>query len=292
MHFLPLFRQFLVFSSLSGAVLVVHGVPLVSRQGSHVFVRAAETIPATVSWSEGQFLHKTFTAAEKDAFKNSITDIKLDKPIGAQGFNNEGVYAISGTYKGHTADTVVVKFLPSDKGDGAMGWSEVAALTAAGDYVASGKVKHPKTEKEQPAIVMKKASGEPLDSTEVYKTAKPEKQKEMRVELAPLMCKEVAKIAATKHVYHHDNNFGNVLVKLDSAHKITSVALIDYGGEYSYIVKPGTSEEVLLQYCKEDWAASYEDGTRQGFGPRKPEGSGAKTGGAKTSGAKPSSGHK
>lgn len=44
MHFLPLFRQFLVFSSLSGAVLVVHGVPLVSRQGSHVFVRAAETI--------------------------------------------------------------------------------------------------------------------------------------------------------------------------------------------------------------------------------------------------------
>ena len=97
---------------------------------------------------------------------------------------------------------MVVKFLPSDTGDGEMGWSEVAALTAAGDFVASGKIKHPKTQKEQPAIVMKKQSGEPVDSTDAYKKAAPDKQKEMRKELAPLMCKEVAKIAATKHVYH------------------------------------------------------------------------------------------
>lgn len=246
MHFLPLLYQFLVFFSLFGTAIIVHGVPLAPRTGS-----GAASPPA---WVEGSYTDPKFKPAE-DIFKNPITGLTLGTVLPKEGNNNAGVYPVTMTYKDpkgleHKGEDLVVKFLTPAVAKSNAGWSEVVALTAVGDYVASGQLSKPNSQKLVPVIVMKKQPGSSLTKLDVYKNAPQDEKRNMEKEVVKLTCNEVAKIAATKHLYHDDNHWDNIMVALTPDSKIKSVNLIDYGGNLCYIVKEGTSEEVLREFCE------------------------------------------
>ncbi|KAE9403463.1 hypothetical protein BT96DRAFT_990325 [Gymnopus androsaceus JB14] len=251
MHFFLLLSQFLVFFSF----LTVHGLPLVPRGYSHLI---------SESWSEGLFMSKQFSSEEQKVFEPKLTGLSLGPVLTKEGHNNAGIHSVSGAYKDphsgttHQGETLVVKFLNPTKmveGKNAKyGWGEVAALKVVGDYVASGMLEN--QGKLVPVIVMKKQPGADIHDSTAYKGANEEKKKEMRAKLAKAMCAKVAKMASEKLLYHHDNHMGNVMATLTGS-EITNVNLIDYGADWCYRVKPGTSEKVLLAFCEKDWITIY-----------------------------------
>ncbi|KAE9387125.1 hypothetical protein BT96DRAFT_1005432 [Gymnopus androsaceus JB14] len=63
-------------------------------------------------------------------------------------------------------------------------------------------------------------------------------------------------MASEKLLYHHGQPYGQCDGYTHWS-EITNVNLIDYGADWCYRVKPGTSEKVLLAFCEKDWITIY-----------------------------------
>ncbi|KIK66437.1 hypothetical protein GYMLUDRAFT_934122 [Collybiopsis luxurians FD-317 M1] len=174
------------------------------------------------------------------------TGLKLDKKITEDGSNNDGIFSLSAPYKGHPADSLLVKVLHMVY-EGALG--EVKALNMKHQVIASGMLADPKIgPKEKPVIVMMKQPGKKLLDDEEFQKASNEEKLAMRKEALELMCEELAQEAVEKLMYHADNNIANLMVVVKNK-KIVSARVVDYGGDAVYHVKQGVKKEDVKAFC-------------------------------------------
>ncbi|KIK66329.1 hypothetical protein GYMLUDRAFT_38142 [Collybiopsis luxurians FD-317 M1] len=200
-----------------------------------------------VAWTLDSFDAK-LTAEEQKVFEPVLTGLKLDKKISSLGVSNAGIYSVSGTYKGHAGNQILVKVL---KGNRKQNQGEVKALALNKQLIASGQLKDSQLGADaKPVIVMVRQPGDVIQALPEYKSASEKEKFQLSLEVIALICEEAAEEAVSKHMYHSDNHNENVVVVIKDK-KVVSAKLVDYEGDRVYHVKPGVSKDEVKKYCSE-----------------------------------------
>ncbi|KIK52351.1 hypothetical protein GYMLUDRAFT_77865 [Collybiopsis luxurians FD-317 M1] len=226
-------------------LLVLSLMLVVSWALPHV-VRVVKQYP-DAKWILQEYEH-TLTPADKNALKKKLTGVQLGSLFSEDGLNNNGLYTFKAPYKGHPADSIILKTLKAAN-DEACG--EVKALGVRNQLVDSGmfKVKN----KEEPVIIMKKVSGGPLMHEPAYKATKDHDAKDkMKQEAIDLMCQKVAHEVQTHGILHHDNRIENIHVMM-SGNKVVGVEPTDYGTFELFTADKSTPIDVIVAFCKKHW---------------------------------------
>ncbi|KIK66436.1 hypothetical protein GYMLUDRAFT_55694 [Collybiopsis luxurians FD-317 M1] len=188
----------LCVAGLFGLVAVlVQGAPRPVSKAHLTFTPSEKAVFRKIFLAHAcQRIRRSLNVSDSSSLETSLTTLQLGPKLSSRGFNNHGIFSVSGTYAGHAGKDLLVKIVKrADEVDEpvrvdkdtpveAASIGEVKALKRNRQYVASGMLKDRQIlgTEAMPVIVMIRQPGDVLVDDKDYQHASEPEKEEMRRE--------------------------------------------------------------------------------------------------------------